>query len=278
MFGASITKFVAAVTILIEVESCCLLARALCEGALKRHVELRTEPWRHSTWREAPRQRLRYARTARLVPRFRVEQVGLRRDGTKLIVQAMKEGSKIARIKGICAIFVHGRRREPADGLVKHRPTWRLMRRASSAEPRSRGRAGWTTSGRGARGCRCRCHPDTIRLSPEGVLEDADATARGSHVFDLACGDPVVDGPSTDSNHLTRLHNADRLALHRSFVPPHNISASAVTGLGDWVNISPSPASASASAHVVRAWSQDYPLRTSCGKFVRGSGCDLRRL
>ena len=46
-----------------------------------------------------------------------------------------------------------------------------------------------------------------IRTTPERVLEDADGTASGSDILNLATGDPVVDRPPAYADKLARPRN-----------------------------------------------------------------------
>lgn len=57
--------------------------------------------------------------------------------------------------------------------------------------------------------------PQAVRLPPQRVGKDSNAAPGRANVFDFTGRNPVVDRAPTNADHLARLHDANRLALHR---------------------------------------------------------------
>ena len=112
------------------------------------------------------------------------QQLGVGEDDTELVVQAMKERLKLLP----CAI---------------RRPQGRRSA-ARSSRVRTGGGPDVGLFGTG-RWC---------GVAPQGVREDPDGSAGGPDVFDLTCGNPVVNRATADSDSLAGLHDREGLAVH----------------------------------------------------------------
>jgi len=56
-----------------------------------------------------------------------------------------------------------------------------------------------------------------LGVPEEGIGKDANRAAGGADVLDFAAGDPVIDGASTDPDHVTRARNGNRLPFKHTF-------------------------------------------------------------
>jgi hypothetical protein len=53
-----------------------------------------------------------------------------------------------------------------------------------------------------------------VRVTPQGVDEDANRAASGADVFDLAAREPVVDRAPAHTDQFACLHDRDRFSFH----------------------------------------------------------------
>jgi hypothetical protein len=53
-----------------------------------------------------------------------------------------------------------------------------------------------------------------VRVAPERVHEDANRSASGADVFDLAAREPVVDRAPAHTDQFACLHDRDRFSFH----------------------------------------------------------------
>jgi hypothetical protein len=125
---------------------------------------------------------LRGARAVRVVGSFRMEQLRVSENHSELVVEPVEERTQI-------------------DG-VRHGTTRARSRLRREPEPRRILRLLFVAVRLGLA-----LVDDSLRRTPEGVLEDANGPAGSADVLHLPSGHPVVDRPPADTDRLTGLRD-----------------------------------------------------------------------
>src|SRR5229473_4200825 len=71
-----------------------------------------------------------------------------------------------------------------------------------------------------------------LGIAPERVHKNPDRSARRANVFDLARGQPIVNGAAAYAHQLARLHDRDCFSFHRQFASGKGYRSVGGPGIG----------------------------------------------